>query len=60
MRDMVYQGTVFDPPLWDVFFADARGAIVASGFSEIVSPTTSTRAGASSENCSDTDAFAQI
>eukprot|EP00969_Alexandrium_andersonii_P293503 12973370-Alexandrium_andersonii.AAC.1 len=27
MSDMVYQGTVFGPPLWNVFFADAKTAI---------------------------------
>eukprot|EP00969_Alexandrium_andersonii_P173882 7686562-Alexandrium_andersonii.AAC.1 len=32
---MVYQGTVFGPSLWNLFFADARRAIHSSGFSEL-------------------------
>eukprot|EP00969_Alexandrium_andersonii_P169053 7472443-Alexandrium_andersonii.AAC.1 len=30
MRDMVYQGTVLGPPLWNVVFEDARAAINAT------------------------------
>ena len=33
---MVFQGTVWGPPLWNVFFEDARVPINASGFNEIV------------------------
>ena len=33
---MVFQGTVWGPPLWNVFFEDARVPINACGFNEIV------------------------
>ena len=36
MQDMVFQGTVWGPPLWNVFYADARHAIQAAGFEEVV------------------------
>ena len=36
LRDMVFQGTVLGPPLWNLFFADARLAIEDAGFEEIV------------------------
>jgi hypothetical protein len=32
----VFQGTVLGPPLWNVFFADARRALLKHGFSETV------------------------
>eukprot|EP00972_Heterocapsa_arctica_P056509 8339461-Heterocapsa_arctica.AAC.1 len=33
---MVFQGTVWGPPLWNAFFEDARVPINACGFNEIV------------------------
>jgi len=36
MADMVYQGTVWGPPLWNTFFGDSCGAIRSTGFSEVV------------------------
>ena len=36
LEDMVFQGTVWGPPLWNVFFEDARIPINACGFNEIV------------------------
>ena len=33
-QDMVFQGTVWGPPLWNVFYADARVAIQSAGFEE--------------------------
>ena len=36
LREMVYQGTVWGPPLWNIHFSDARQAIRASGFKEVV------------------------
>ena len=36
MQDMVYQGTVFGPPLWNCFFADSCFATRALGFQEVV------------------------
>ena len=36
MNNMVYQGTVLGPPLWNIFFKDARSAIRAHRFTEIV------------------------
>ena len=36
IRDMVYQGTVLGPPLWNVFYEDAAIAIRVHGFCEIV------------------------
>ena len=32
MKDMVYQGTVWGPALWNVYFAGANGVIEAEGF----------------------------
>ena len=34
MFDQVFQGTVLGPPLWNVFFADVRQALVKNGTSE--------------------------
>ena len=34
--DMVYQGTVLGPMLWNIFFEDSRHAINNAGFEEIV------------------------
>eukprot|EP00969_Alexandrium_andersonii_P088392 3898298-Alexandrium_andersonii.AAC.1 len=36
MSNMVYQGTVFGAPLWNLFFSDARKAIVSAGFTESI------------------------
>ena len=34
--NMVYQGTVLGPPLWNVYYADAALAVNLIGFLEIV------------------------
>ena len=36
MQDMVYQGTVLGPPLWNVFYADAATAVHVYEFLEII------------------------
>ena len=36
MADMVYQGTVWGPPLWNIFFQDASHAIRLLNFIELV------------------------
>ena len=36
LRDMVYQGTVWGPPLWNLHYADARHAVRKNGFEELV------------------------
>jgi hypothetical protein len=36
LEDMVYQGTVWGPPLWNVFYEDARKAITEWLFTEAV------------------------
>ena len=36
LADSVFQGTVLGPPLWNVYFADARRALVHTGFQETV------------------------
>ena len=36
LRDMVFQGTVLGPPLWNVYYADARGAILQHDFIDAV------------------------
>ena len=36
MHDMIFQGTVFGPPLWNVFYADARDAVAEHSFQEII------------------------
>ena len=35
IKNMVYQGTVWGPPLWNVFFEDARHAINNEGFLDV-------------------------
>ena len=35
LRNMVYQGTVWGPILWNIFFKDASAAIVDMGFKDI-------------------------
>ena len=36
LKNMVFQGTVLGPTLWNLFFEDARRAIHETGFEEIV------------------------
>ena len=36
LKDMVYQGTVFGPTLWNAFFEDVRQAVNKKGFLEAV------------------------
>ena len=36
LRDMVFQGTVWGPILWNVFYEDARLALNTHGFNKIV------------------------
>ena len=35
LHNQVYQGTVWGPPLWNCYFADARHVAVKEGFSDI-------------------------
>ena len=36
IENMIYQGTVLGPPLWNAFFSDSCMAVRATGFEEIV------------------------
>ena len=36
LNNMVFQGTVWGPPLWNCFFEDARAPVRKSGFDETV------------------------
>ena len=36
LKNMVFQGTVLGPTLWNLFYEDARRAIHETGFEEIV------------------------
>ena len=36
LNNMVYQGTVWGPSLWNLFFEDARRALNSGGFTEAV------------------------
>ena len=36
LSDMVYRGTVWGPPLWNLHYADARFAVRQNGFHELV------------------------
>ena len=36
IQNMVYQGTVLGPPLWNIYYADAAMAVNIIGFLEIV------------------------
>ena len=36
LRDMVFQGTVLGPPLWNLFFKDAQTAVRFEGFQDVV------------------------
>ena len=36
LANSVFQGTVLGPPLWNIFYADARFSVNAKGFSETV------------------------
>ena len=40
LDNMVFQGTVWGPILWNVFHPDASSALHTTGFDEIVLPTT--------------------
>ena len=35
LANMVFQGTVLGPPLWNVYYADAKAAVNACGFQEL-------------------------
>ena len=35
IHNMIYQGNVFGPTLWNIFFADAAMAVKVHGFPEI-------------------------
>ena len=58
MRDMVYQGTVWGPPLWNVFYADARTSIEHCGFEDIVYADDLNAFKVVPAHMSDVDAFA--
>ena len=36
IKNMVYQGTVLGPPLWNIYYADAALAVNLIGFLEII------------------------
>ena len=36
INNMVYQGTLLGPPLWNVFYADAAGAVNVHNFLEVI------------------------
>ena len=36
LKDMVYQGTVWGPPLWNAFYGDAKKPVQEAGFKEEV------------------------
>ena len=36
INNMVYQGTVFGPPLWNVFYADAAHTIHVHYFRDVI------------------------
>ena len=36
LRNSVYQGTVWGPPLWNIHFSDARAAVQSVGFEEVI------------------------
>ena len=36
LQNSVYQGTVWGPPLWNIHFAEARLAVTAEGFTEVI------------------------
>ena len=36
LKNMVFQGTVLGPTLWNLFYEDARRAVHETGFEEIV------------------------
>jgi hypothetical protein len=36
LANQVFQGTVWGPPLWNVFFADAAPAVQKAGFTEVI------------------------
>eukprot|EP00969_Alexandrium_andersonii_P069574 3069317-Alexandrium_andersonii.AAC.1 len=57
---MVYQGTVCGPPLWNLFFADARAAIESTGFTEFIYADDLNAFRLLERDCSDDAAFALI
>eukprot|EP00969_Alexandrium_andersonii_P200552 8859842-Alexandrium_andersonii.AAC.1 len=60
MADMLYQGTVLGPPMWNLFFANARLAIVTAGFSELIFADDLNAFRVLERDCSDAAAFALI
>ena len=36
LKDMIFQGTVLGPPLWNAFYADVAGPVRKEGFQETV------------------------
>ena len=36
LRNSVYQGTVWGPPLWNIHYADSKVAVHAEGFTEVI------------------------
>ena len=36
MSNMVYQGTVLGPPLWNIFYADSKDNIQDCGYTELI------------------------
>ena len=36
LRDMLFQGTVWGPQLWNTFFCDAKKPVGKQGFTEVV------------------------
>eukprot|EP00969_Alexandrium_andersonii_P152989 6765445-Alexandrium_andersonii.AAC.1 len=60
MSEIVFQGTVLGPPLWNLFFADARRAIVASGFAELIDADDLNAFRVLDRDCSEAAAFDMI
>eukprot|EP00969_Alexandrium_andersonii_P291743 12894214-Alexandrium_andersonii.AAC.1 len=60
MSDMVYQGTVLRPSLWDLFFGDARRAIDNAGFAETIYADGLNAYRILEPECSDNEAFELI
>eukprot|EP00969_Alexandrium_andersonii_P012623 550165-Alexandrium_andersonii.AAC.1 len=60
MSDMVYQGTVLGPPLWDLFLADARFAIARAEFIETIYANDLNAFRILPRLCSDEEGFSMI
>jgi len=58
MRDMVYQGTFYGPPLWNTFFSDSYFATRAEGFEEVLYADDLNAWRAVASNVTDDDTFA--